>query len=221
LTGEQIRYNVGGDECCVIGGTAGVGLAIARELCGYGADVTVMGRNAPPTLDPHMRFVSCDVRTSQGQRQCADAVRNVTELKVLVLSVQLKPHVLQRSKERADNGEGIELHLAVSCISRRRVLERLIERGLPVDCRVFVVGFHGRKWSPKRIDLTDFNAERTFKAKVQRAHVGKTVLFCVMYLYSKVYLRRNWKRCASAGDARAPSREKNMGTQSWWIRVIR
>ncbi len=69
--------------------------------------------------------------------------------------------------KREDNGEGIELDLAVSYISRRVILERLLERGLSPNCRVFVMGYSGFH-SPK-IHLEDFNSERTYKA--MRAHL--------------------------------------------------
>ena len=43
---DPTRWRLDGQLALVTGGSAGIGLAIARELLGFGAEVTIVGRDA-------------------------------------------------------------------------------------------------------------------------------------------------------------------------------
>ena len=45
---DPTRWRLDGQLALVTGGSAGIGLAIARELLGFGAEVTIVGRVQKP-----------------------------------------------------------------------------------------------------------------------------------------------------------------------------
>ncbi len=170
LTDEQIRYVVGGEEVLIIGGTAGIGLALAKALTDFDASVTVVGRRKVDA--PKIKSVQADLSSVKSQRALADLIPNVSELSLVVFTVGMYP-----GPERQDNGEGVELSLSVSCLSRRVILQRLLERGLSKkNCRVFVMGGCGDHYS--KMDLDDFNASRDYRFAAQKANaiVGNDAL---------------------------------------------
>ncbi len=69
LPDEQIRYTVGGEDVLVVGGTAGIGLAIAKMLAAYGAFVTVVGRRA--ISEPKITCLQSDLSSVKQQRALA------------------------------------------------------------------------------------------------------------------------------------------------------
>jgi hypothetical protein len=97
----------------------------------------------------------------------ADKIQNPDTLSILVFTTGIVA-----PPKRADNGEGVELDMAVSYLSRRVILERLLERGLSPKCRVFVMGYCGFH-SDKMLHLDDFNSERAYKAS--RAHIHTVI----------------------------------------------
>ena len=139
LSDEQIRYVVGGEEILIVGGTAGIGLALAKKLREFGASVTVVGRRK--LEEPKIKCIQADLSTIKGQRSFADTVPNVSDISLVVFSVGIFP-----APSRQDNGEGVELSLSVSYFARRVILQRLLERGLSKkNCRIFVLGSCGEQ----------------------------------------------------------------------------
>lgn len=191
LQEEQLRYVLGGEEALVVGGTSGIGLAIARELASYGCFVTVMGRREIPKkskkiaqaadaaplskrerllqlreegIEAHIRAVQVDLRTVAAQKKAvADLPLEdvVQRLNLVVFSIGTRA----APGERLDNGNGVEMELAVSYVSRRVILDALLERGLPSTCRVFVLNECGKETS--RVDPADLNGERAYRWKRQ------------------------------------------------------
>jgi hypothetical protein len=69
LPDDQIRYTVGGEDVLVVGGTAGIGLAIAKKLASYGAFVSVVGRRA--ITEPKITCIQSDLSLVKQQRALA------------------------------------------------------------------------------------------------------------------------------------------------------
>ncbi len=160
LTEEQIRYTVGGEDVLIVGGTSGIGLATAKVLAAHGAFVAVAGRRT--VAEPKIKSIVTDLSTVKQQRAFADKIANPESLNLLIFTIGIVA-----GATRSDNGEGIELDLAVSYISRRVILERLLQRGLSKKCRIFIVGNCGENVS--KVSLEDFNSDRTYNSS--RAHL--------------------------------------------------
>ncbi|MGL5860268.1 MAG: SDR family NAD(P)-dependent oxidoreductase [Phycicoccus sp.] len=101
----------------LVGGTAGIGAAIARQLAGEGVEVTVVGRNAAAgralAVETSGSFVQGDVSTVGGALSVARRYAEQHDrLHLLVQSAD----VLTRG--RHDSGDGIELSFATNFVSR-------------------------------------------------------------------------------------------------------
>jgi NAD(P)-dependent dehydrogenase (short-subunit alcohol dehydrogenase family) len=146
---EPVASSVRGKKALIVGGTKGLGLAIARKLAQEGADVTVAGRSRP--ADKSLKFIPADLQTVKQQKAFAEFIDDVKSLDLLLFT-----QGILAPPTRQDNGEGIELDLAVSYISRRVILDELREKGL--RARVFVMGFPGEDQG-----IDDFNGLNNYK----------------------------------------------------------
>lgn len=96
-------------HCLITGGTAGIGFALARELCQRGAHVTLCGRDAS-RLDralsqlPSASGVVADVAQASGRQRLADAVLERGGLDVLVnnAGVQFRGDFVEQTEARAE-----------------------------------------------------------------------------------------------------------------------
>lgn len=153
-----------GTKVAVIGGTAGIGQAIARRFAQLGADVIVVGRSLREPAQSSLRFIQADLsRMSQAQelgRVLPD------DLDVAVFTVGVFP-----AAQRETTADGIERDLAISYLSRLVATRNLAPRlsaartSTAEPARIFIVGFPG---GGQRADLNDLNSEREYKA--MRAH---------------------------------------------------
>jgi NAD(P)-dependent dehydrogenase (short-subunit alcohol dehydrogenase family) len=147
-----------GKNAAVIGGTNGIGRALARALASKGADVLVVGRTFRDVGVPGLRFVQADLATVKEARRLARQLPAET-LDLLILTTGI-----MAGKKRVTNAEGIELDMAVSYLSRFVILREIAARlgasrsGKPKP-RVFVMGFPG---SDQKGDLDDFNSEARY-----------------------------------------------------------
>jgi NAD(P)-dependent dehydrogenase (short-subunit alcohol dehydrogenase family) len=62
---EQNSQALAGKHAVVTGGARGIGAAVTRALVGHGANVTMLGRSAAPSVDlardPHLHYAQADV----------------------------------------------------------------------------------------------------------------------------------------------------------------
>jgi len=145
-----------GKNVAVVGGTGGLGRAIARLLAARGAMVTVVGRTFRDKGVANLDFVAADLATVAGAEEAAG--RLIPEgLDLLVFTTGI-----MSNKTRQTSPDGIELDLAVSYISRfvmlRAVADRLGDHR-EGHSRVFVMGFPG---TDELGDPTDLNAEESY-----------------------------------------------------------
>jgi NAD(P)-dependent dehydrogenase (short-subunit alcohol dehydrogenase family) len=148
-----------GKRIAVIGGTNGIGRAIAHELVTKGAEVTVLGRTFRDQDVAGLHFVPADLA------QLKQAQRVAQELPVETLDMLIFTTGILAGKQRLENSEGIEMDLAVSYLSRfvmvRETVERLGTNRAAADAkpRVFIVGFPGTN---QKGCLDDFNSENQY-----------------------------------------------------------
>lgn len=134
--------NLEGKKLAVVGGTDGLGRAIAQAAAARGAQVTVSGRtNRDPPGNERIRFIQCDL--SLMRNAVALAAQLETDYDVLLLTAGILA-----APKRQETREGLERDMAVSYLSRLALLNAYVPRlasapaGSP-PLRVFNMGFPG------------------------------------------------------------------------------
>lgn len=135
----------------VVGGTNGLGRAIARKLAERGDDVTVVGRTFRDQ-GSKLRFLEADLSLMKEARRIGAALDPSLDLLVLTTGIFAGP-------ERQTTSEGLERDMAVSFLNRLALLNPLAPK-LKAGARVFVMGFPGS--NQKRVSLDDLNSEREY-----------------------------------------------------------
>ncbi|MGV9367942.1 SDR family NAD(P)-dependent oxidoreductase [Amycolatopsis sp. NPDC003731] len=116
------RLDLTGKRLTVIGGTNGLGQAIARQALARGADVTVVGRTFRDTPHERLRFVQADLSAMK------EAIRVGEELPVESEDVVLFTNGITAAKIREETADGIERDMAISYLSRYALLRGLDAR---------------------------------------------------------------------------------------------
>lgn len=139
-----------GKRVTVIGGTAGIGRALARAAVAHGATVNVVGRTFRDAGVTNMSFTGvADLGSLAAARELG---RALPPADLVLLTTGTGP-----APKRELTAEGIEKDMAVSCLSRLVVLRELVPR-LPAGARVGVWGMPGNGIPGANVD--DLNAER-------------------------------------------------------------
>jgi NAD(P)-dependent dehydrogenase (short-subunit alcohol dehydrogenase family) len=151
----------------VIGGTNGLGRAIAGLALARGADVTVVGRTLREFPQGQPKFVRADLSLM------ADASRLGEDLAVEDVDVALFTTGIIAAPTREETAEGIERDMAVSFLNRVAILKGISGRlgiarpaGAPQP-RVFVMGSPG---SGALGNPDDLNSELRYKAMAAHAN---------------------------------------------------
>ncbi|MFI2364058.1 hypothetical protein [Promicromonospora sp. NPDC019610] len=116
------RLDLSGKRLTVVGGTNGLGQAIARQALALGADVTIVGRTLRDDRHERLHFVQADLSSMK------EAVRLGEELPVENQDVVLFTNGITAAKVREETPEGIERDMAISYLSRYAMLRGLDER---------------------------------------------------------------------------------------------
>ncbi|WP_326719192.1 SDR family NAD(P)-dependent oxidoreductase [Streptomyces sp. NBC_00243] len=169
------RLDLSSKKLAVIGGTNGLGRAIAQQALARGAAVTVVGRTFRDAPAAGLTFVPSDLSSM------SEATRLGLELPVESFDVVLFTTGIIAAKTREETPEHVERDLAISYLSRLAVLQGLSPRlgsaredGAPRP-RVFVMGSPG---AGSIGDADDLNSEKTYKSLVAHANTvaGNEVL---------------------------------------------
>lgn len=142
-----------GRNVAVVGGTNGLGRAIARAFASRGARVTVVGQTFRDEGVPGIEFVRADFSRMSAAADVGRSLPAALDHVVLTTGIFAAP-------QREVTSEGIERDIAVSYLSRLVLLRELAPR-LPAGARVFVMGFPG---TGEAGDAADLNAERAYDA---------------------------------------------------------
>lgn len=148
--------DLSGKRVAVVGGTDGLGRAIARLAAEKGAEVIVVGRTFRDDGVPRLSFVKADLSSMR------EATRVGAELDAAVDAVVLTTGIMA-APQREETAEGIERDMAISTLSRHAILRELAPRLRP-RTRVFVMGFPG---AGNLGDPSDLNAEKSYDAFAQ------------------------------------------------------
>jgi NAD(P)-dependent dehydrogenase (short-subunit alcohol dehydrogenase family) len=149
-----------GRKAAVVGGTAGIGRAIARALAARGADVVVVGRTFRDQGTRGIEFRSADLSLLR------EASRVGKELPAETLDLVVMTTGIMAAPKRQETAEGIERDMAVSYLSRLVIVRELASRlkkreSNGIRPRVFIMGFPGKGNAGSAADL---NAEKSYSA---------------------------------------------------------
>lgn len=159
-----------GKKIAIIGGTDGIGRALAHTLTAKGAEVTVVGRTFRDDGIPRLHFMQADLAQMKQARRVAQELPAET-LDTLILTTGIFA-----GKERMESPEGIEIDLAVSYLSRfvivREVAERLGKKRAVANLkpRVFIMAAPGIDANG---NLDDFNSEEHYSSMI--AHLNTVI----------------------------------------------
>ena len=163
------QLDLSSKKLAIIGGTNGLGRAIAQQALARGADVTVVGRTLRDHPADRLTFVAADLSSM------SEAARVGRELPAESFDVVLFTTGIIAAKTREETPEHVERDMAISYLSRLAILQGLSPRlgsaraaGAPRP-RVFVMGSPGVGTLG---DPSDLNSEKTYRAMV--AH-GNTI----------------------------------------------
>ena len=155
------RQEVLGKQVAVVGGTGGLGRALALELASHGAHVTVVGQTFRDGGVANIAFIQADLSLMSEARRVASLLpAESLDLVVFTTGIFAAP-------ERQVTAEGIERDMAVSYLSRLVILRHIAPRlgkRLPMrhsGARVFIMGYPG---TGQAGELGDLNAERGYRS---------------------------------------------------------
>ena len=157
------RLDLSSKRLAVVGGTNGLGRAIAAQALARGAEVTVVGRTFRDDPAARLSFVAADLSSMK------DAVRVGRELPAESFDVVLFTTGIIAAKTREETPEHVERDVAISYLSRLAILQGLSPRlgsareaGAPKP-RVFVMGSPGTGTIGNPDDL---NSEQDYRSMV-------------------------------------------------------
>jgi NAD(P)-dependent dehydrogenase (short-subunit alcohol dehydrogenase family) len=157
------RLDLSSKRLAVVGGTNGLGRAIAQQALARGAEVTVVGRTFRDDPAARLTFVAADLSSMR------EAIRVGRELPAESFDLVLFTTGIIAAKTREDTPEHVERDVAISYLSRLAVLRGLSPRlGSARDAdaprpRVFVMGSPG---TGEIGNPDDLNSEKNYRSMV-------------------------------------------------------
>ena len=116
------QLDLSNKRLAVIGGTGGLGRAIAEHALQRGAQVTVVGRTFRGAPSSRLTFVAADLSSMR------EAVRLGRELPAESFDVAIFTTGIMAAKSREETSEGIERDMAISYLNRYATLQGLSPR---------------------------------------------------------------------------------------------
>ncbi|MFH4619848.1 oxidoreductase [Vibrio furnissii] len=158
LSLANISQDVQGKNIAIIGGTGGLGRAMAQRLSVNGAHVWAVGQTFRDSDKANLSFIKADLSLMSEAARVADALP-AEKLDAVIFTAGIFA-----SPERQETSEGIERDMAVSYLNRLLMLERMASRlGKETNAipRVFVMAYPG---SGQIGAIGDLNSENQYKA---------------------------------------------------------
>lgn len=160
---EKVKnFNFNTIKVLMVGGTGGLGRAIATNLHEKGADVTVVGQSFRDKEDSKLHFIKADLSLVKNCEKVASDLNkdgSTNQFTHFIFTTGIFA-----SKNREVTGDGIERDMAISYLSRYTIMKGLEPHisksfkvnGIEAKPRVFIMGFPGNNQSGNPDDM---NAE--------------------------------------------------------------
>lgn len=158
---DAARLDLKGVKAAIVGGTGGLGRALAQNLAARGASVVVVGQTFRDAAIGGIEFIKADLSLMSEAERVADLLPAETlDLLVFTTGIFAAP-------KREETAEGIERDMAVSFLNRLVMLRRIAPRlgkdrpSAVMRPRVFIMGYPG---SGQVGQFDDLNAEKSYGA---------------------------------------------------------
>ena len=158
LSQNELSELIKNKQFLIVGGTAGIGRALAISLLQRGAQVTVVGRRQPDQALAQAKFVSKDLSLMKNAQALAKEIP-LNKLDVIVFTNGIIP-----TTDRVETAEKVEIDMAVSYLSRFvfwNAAAASFSQNRSTKPRVFVMGYPGQNM---KSDISDLNSEKEYKA---------------------------------------------------------
>lgn len=157
--------NIDSLRVLAVGGTGGLGRAIAQLLAKHGAKVTVVGRTFKDQGIENIDFIKADLSSMNATRELAASL-DVSKNDIILFTTGIFS-----SRSREETLEGLEMDLATSFLNRLVFMEaigdKLKHEGVLGRPRVFMMGYPG---AGQLGHTDDLNQEKSYK--VLDAHMN-------------------------------------------------
>lgn len=153
----DVNSELKGKQVVIVGGTGGLGRALAQHMASNGANVLVVGRTFRDQNLEGITFLKADLSLMREAQRVAELLPAET-LDMLIFTTGIFA-----APKRQETDEGLERDMATSYLNRLLILDQIIPRlgkknnRIP---RVFIMGYPG-SGSPGI--LGDLNAEQSYK----------------------------------------------------------
>lgn len=162
----------------IIGGTKGIGYALAKQLTQENDVVTIVGRSTPADLPKNIFMVSADLSSMKESKALV-----TDKLKGSAFDVVVFSNGIITSKQLRRTKEGVEEDLAVSYLSRFVILNEMMKNSnLNGEKKVYVLGYPGEK-NMNPIDADDINFDKDENKYAQMAAHMNTIIFNEAIVY--------------------------------------
>jgi len=182
-TDADLQSRLKGKAALIVGGTKGIGAALALALAKKQVDVVIVGRQDSDNIAAQLKtinpegnhgFISADLQTVKGMTEAAQTyMKSHDRIDFLILTVGILA-----PPQRRETTDGLEWDFAVSTFSRYVIIKEMSDflkkqkkRG--DAARVYIMGFPGND-EPKLDTLTDPQSKTTYSS--MPAHM-KTIVF--------------------------------------------
>ncbi|KAJ3273399.1 hypothetical protein HDV01_004469 [Terramyces sp. JEL0728] len=156
----------------IVGGTAGIGKALAISSLKRGSAVTVVGRRKPDQDLEKAKFIQKDLTLMR------DAAKLPSDIDLSKYDIAVFTNGIMPSGKRVETKEGIEIDMAVSCLSRFSILKYFATKKFGASRsdrnakpRLFLMGYPGKEISLENVD--DLNSEKNYN--LMNAHMNTVV----------------------------------------------
>ncbi|SCB18995.1 SDR family NAD(P)-dependent oxidoreductase [Rhizobium multihospitium] len=156
---EADSLDLGSMNVAIVGGTGGIGRALAHTMTARGAHVVVIGQTFRDAGSRGIEFVKADLSLlSEARRVATDLPAGNLDLVVMTTGVMAGPR-------REQTAEGLERDLAISYLSRFVIVNEIASRlgkdrpNAGMKPRIFVTGFPGTGQAGA---VDDLNTEKKY-----------------------------------------------------------
>ncbi|ONH64719.1 WW domain-containing oxidoreductase [Cyberlindnera fabianii] len=147
--------DLSGKHILAVGGTGGLGRALAQELASHGAHVTVVGQTFRDADTKNVDFVKADLSSMKNTKEATQTLKHtVSDVDIVLLTTGIFA-----ARKREETSEGLEKDMAVSFLNRLLLIDT-VGPSLKKGTRVFVMGFPG---NGQLGTIDDLNSEKSYQ----------------------------------------------------------
>ncbi|KAJ3252709.1 hypothetical protein HK103_001322 [Boothiomyces macroporosus] len=212
LSSDQLEALFKNKNILIVGGTAGIGKALAIASLNRGSNVTVVGRRNPGQDLEKAKFIQKDLTLMR------DASKLPNDIDLSKYDIAVFTNGIIASNERVLTKEGVEIDMAVSCLSRFAILKHFVSKKFAanrfdkkVKPRLFLMGFPGKDITVEDVD--DMNSEK--KYSLMNAHMNTVVANDAFVTYFAKALPNTNVYGLNPGLIKTEIRDNALGKGSW------